>query len=150
MNAIEFLTQEHERIRTLLRAYVTAELPSERRIAAEQVLDELAIHSRLEEEIFYPALRRLSGELAERAADGHNEHRQVDTLIDALRAMHPDDERFEERFQALVGVIEYHFAEEQAQTLLAAERTLGAELDRLGHELIERKKQLIRELGAAR
>ncbi len=147
MNAIDFITQDHERVRKLLREYATAELPSEKRIAAEQVLSELAIHGRLEQEIFYPALRQRSGTSVEQAAEGYDEHRQVDNLIDELKGMNPDDDRFEERFQALIGAVEYHFAQEQAEILPAAARTLGDELERLGREMVERKKRLIEEFA---
>ena len=147
-NPIEMLKQDHEKVRRLFREYNTAgERMSEKRDAAEQVLMEIEIHSKLEEEIFYPAVRNKGGELEESVAEGYQEHQQVDRLIEELRAMGPTSDLFEERFQALIGAIEHHVAEEEGEMLPEAERVLGNESDQLAQQMIDRREQLMRQLS---
>ncbi len=150
MNAITLLRQDHERVRKLFREYGEAgDRMSERRHVADQVLMELAIHSTLEEEIFYPAVRERSQELGEQIDESYHEHAQVDRLVEELKGLDPASELFEERFQALVGALEYHIAEEEAETLPRAARTLGDEVDRLGRQMVERKKELVQQMMGA-
>jgi hemerythrin superfamily protein len=149
MNAVEMLKMDHEKVRRLFREYGEAgseNRGSERRDTAAQALMELEIHSKLEEEIFYPALRDRSGELKEEVDEGYDEHRQVDQMIEDLKAMDPDSEQYSERFQALMGAVEYHVAEEEAEMLPHAEQVLGQDSDRLAQQMVKRREQLVREL----
>jgi hypothetical protein len=55
MNAIELLKVDHARVQELFRQYEKA--GGQHREIAEQIFTELETHTRLEEELFYPALR---------------------------------------------------------------------------------------------
>jgi hypothetical protein len=58
MNALQVLKQDHDKVRKLFAEYDAAGdgAPVRKQEIAEQVFRELQIHSRIEEEIFYPAL----------------------------------------------------------------------------------------------
>jgi iron-sulfur cluster repair protein YtfE (RIC family) len=147
MNPVEMLEQDHERVRKLFREYGEAgDRMSEKRDVAEQVLMEVEIHSKLEEEIFYPAVRERATELRDQVAEDYHEHREVDRLVQELKAMNPSSDLFEERFQALVGALEYHIAEEEAELLPKAARALGDDAERVGQQMVDRREQLVREL----
>ena len=147
MNAIQMLKQDHEKVRKLFREYADSDHRSrEKRDAAQQALMELEIHSKLEEEIFYPAVRQTGDELRESVEEGYAEHREVDRLVEELKAMDPSTGQFGERFQALIGAVEHHVAEEVGEMLPKAEGRLGGEADRLGQEMTRRREALMREL----
>src|SRR5581483_8983191 len=117
------LKMDHEKVRKLFREWGAAgDRMSEKSDTARQALTELEIHSKLEEEIFYPAVQKAGGELKEAVDEGYEEHRQVDRLIEELKAMDPSSDLFVERFQSLIGAVEHHVAEEEGEMLPKAEQ----------------------------
>ncbi len=145
MNAIKLITSDHERFRALFRDFEKAAAGSERRgKIAREVLPMLDAHSRMEEEVFYPALRNSGDEAAQaRIAESYEEHRLQDTLVTELMVMDPNSEQFVAKFKVLSESSELHMKEEEQETLPLAERVLGDELDRLGREMAARRDQVL-------
>lgn len=140
MNALDMLRRDHDKVRKLFAEYDAAGAPARKQEIAEQAFRELQIHSRIEEEIFYPALNAKADshgkELVEEALD---EHAEVDEMIQELRGLNPEETDFEDRFQELVSSVEHHIHEEETEMFPEAARKLGSELDALGKELEEEK-----------
>ncbi|MCK7500832.1 MAG: hemerythrin domain-containing protein [Comamonadaceae bacterium] len=63
----------------------------------QQVLLELTVHAALEEELLYPAARNALKE-ADLIDEAEVEHESAHQLIDQLRTMSPDDEKYVARF----------------------------------------------------
>jgi hemerythrin-like domain-containing protein len=134
---------------------------------AEQIFTELEMHTTLEEELFYPALRSRvkpeTRELAPSTADEETEdeaadlmaededlvtealeeHREVKTLIATLRALNPGNTQFQGTFAELREGVEAHVGMEEDELMPDAEAVLGDELERLGRQMEERKQQLM-------
>ena len=148
MNAVELLLLDHEKVRKLFREWGEAgDRQSEKRDVVEQALMELTVHSKLEQEIVYPAIKNASSELAEDVDEGYEEHRQVDMLVDELKAMGDwNSQVYIDRFQALVGAVEHHVAEEEGEMLPKAQQALGGQADALAQQMTQRREQLLREL----
>jgi hypothetical protein len=122
------------------------------------------MHTTLEEELFYPALRSRvkpeTRELAPSTADEETEdeaadlmaededlvtealeeHREVKTLIATLRILDP---RFQPTFAELREGVEAHVAMEEDELMPDAEAVLGDELERLGRQMEEYQEQLM-------
>lgn len=146
MNAVQLLRDDHETVRELFRQY-RADDSAKRQATADQALMELEIHSKLEEEIFYPAFRQRSGqEGREQVAEAYEEHAQVDQLVAQLQGMHVSDPRFQQMFQELMQNVEHHVKEEEAELLPEAEELMGDQLDQLGETMMQRKQQLMTQL----
>jgi hemerythrin-like domain-containing protein len=149
VNAIEMLMHDHEKVRKLFRVWGEAgPRQSEKSDVVDQALMELQIHSKLEEEIFYPAVKAKakSDELTSEVDEGYEEHRQVDNLVAELKSMNVSDPTFEDRWQALTGAVEYHIAEEEGEMLPKASEVLGSDLDSLTEKMTQRREELTREL----
>jgi len=143
MNAIELIKSDHDRFRELFRDFRRAEGDRQGEIARE-VLPMLDAHSRMEEEIFYPALRNSGDErAAARIAESYEEHRMQDALVTELMVMPPGTETFAAKFKVLMETSELHMKEEERDTLPRAERLLGDQLDRLGREMAARRGQVL-------
>ncbi len=142
MNALQILKQDHDKVRKLFAEFEAADdrASAPKQEVARQVFRELQIHSRIEEEIFYPALSAKASstgkELVEEALD---EHAEADELIQELRVMDPDGPDFAEKFHELVQSVEHHIEEEETDMFPEAERKLGPELEELGRELEEER-----------
>ncbi len=145
MNAIKLITTDHERFRRLFRDYRQAKAGSERRgQIAREVLPMLDAHSRMEEEVFYPALRTSGDEAAQaRVAESYEEHRLQDTLVTELMVMDPSTEQFAAKFKVLSESTELHMKEEEEETLPLAERVLADQLDQLGRDMAARRDQVL-------
>jgi hemerythrin-like domain-containing protein len=146
VGAGEMLRTDHQKVKELFRKY--AELGDRAHKSkleiAEKVFKELEVHSRLEEEIFYPAAREVAEEqVGEVVAEGYEEHHVVDILIQELRGLNVEDEAFDAKFKVLMENVEHHIQEEEEEMLPAAERKLRDRLEALGEEMRTRKEELL-------
>lgn len=146
MDAIELLKADHKKVKGLFREFEQAgerAYKTKQRIA-EQVFHELEVHSRIEEEIFYPAVKeRRVAEGAELVAESIEEHHVVDVLINELKALDPEHEQYEAKFTVLTENVEHHIEEEEGEMFPAVREKMGKELDALGQKMEARKKELM-------
>jgi hypothetical protein len=154
MNAVDLLKADHARMRALFRQYEAAgEQHQKQRELVDQLFTELEVHATLEEELFYPAVRRqMDSETLEEdedeeeedlVAEAMEEHQEVKTLITILRALDPSDEQFQVKFLELREGVEEHVGMEEDELMPDATAALGDRLEQLGRQLEERKEQLM-------
>ena len=144
MNAIQLITSDHERFRALFQDFRKAAGSERRGQIAREVLPMLDAHSRMEEEVFYPALRTSGDQAAQtRIAESYEEHRLQDTLVTELMVMDPGSEQFAAKFKVLSESSELHMKEEEQETLPLAERVLADQLDQLGRDMAARRDQVL-------
>ena len=83
--ALEILHRQHRRLQELVDRFRAASGAAERQAVAAELLDELDAHRKLEQEVFYPALRLHGGPgAASRLAPRVDEHRRLGDLADRL------------------------------------------------------------------
>jgi iron-sulfur cluster repair protein YtfE (RIC family) len=109
---------------------------------------ELQIHSMLEEEIFYPAVRAQVTEQAD--ADLLNqadvEHETADELIAKLHALEPEDAMYSAYFTVLSEYVKHHVKEEEQKLFAAVQGMSALDLDQLGEEMRLRREELFAEM----
>lgn len=145
MNALDLLKQDHDRVKELFSEYdmISGDGGARKNEIAQTVLRELEVHSRVEEDIFYPALRARTGkEGKDLVKQSMNEHREIDDLVAELRETDPSDPDFDERFQELMEDVEEHITEEESEMFPKAQ-ILGKELDKIGMQIQEEKETLL-------
>jgi hemerythrin superfamily protein len=107
----------------------------------------LEIHAQLEEEIFYPALRRLIGEDEVLAKSGP-EHDEMKLLIGELRSRLAAADHVavtvDDTFLKLMRAVIHHVADEETHLLPTAERLMKAQLKELGAEMTKRRVELLK------
>lgn len=120
-----------------------ADLSLQRKAAiVDHVCLALEIHAQLEEEIFYPALRRVL--LGNPELDkSEPEHDEMKELIARLREDDPESPTFDETFLTLMRTVIHHVADEESVLLPAAERLLADELGALGNRMTTRRIELL-------
>ncbi|MEX0761545.1 MAG: hemerythrin domain-containing protein [Dehalococcoidia bacterium] len=149
MNAIDMIKEDHQKVKSLFRDFEQAGegAHKKKQDIAEKVFEELTVHSRLEEEIFYPAVReKSSAEDKHLVAEAVEEHHVVDLLIEELKKLSPEDEQFTAKFTVLIENVEHHIEEEEEDMLPDAEDILGDELDEIGEKMERRKKEIMQEV----
>jgi hemerythrin-like domain-containing protein len=148
-NAIDLLKADHAHVKELFQQYeaVGSRAHGKKHSIAEEVFTELEVHTTLEEELFYPAMKRQTDrDGKDLVAEAVEEHHVVTTLMDELKGLDPKDERYDAKFKVLMENVEHHIEEEEGEMFPEAEEVLGERLERLGTQMQERKQQLTASL----
>jgi hypothetical protein len=112
---------------------------------ADTVCVALEIHTQLEEEIFYPALRgHADSDFMRKSIPDHDQMRR---LIKQLRNLEPGQENYDETFFELMNTVMHHLADEETLLLPTAERVLADQLGELGARMTRRRLQLVASRG---
>lgn len=148
MDALRLLVADHNRVRGLIKQFNGAKESDDTVATAEtasKIVDELEVHTTIEEELFYPWSRRMSEEIAETVDEGVQEHHVVKVLIGEIAGLEPGDDAWMAKMIVLVENVEHH-AEEEESELFPKVRSHSSADDR-GHlgELLDARKG---ELGA--
>jgi hemerythrin superfamily protein len=134
MNAIDLLESQHREVERLFADIEAAGEPQRKEQLFAELADALAIHTRIEELIFYPESKeaRTEGLLREAV----EEHLAVKRIISDILDIEATDPTFDAKCKVLKELVEHHVEEEEGQ-LFAQVRKLfdDARLEELGHEL---------------
>jgi hypothetical protein len=149
MKATDLLKQQHKNVMDLFKEVLEAEDPESRRQLCDQISLELQVHSKIEEEIFYPAVQALGDKGDEMVLEALEEHHVVDLVLGELPTVDPEDERFEAKMTVLHELVEHHKKEEEKEMFKLAQKLGKEELDELGERMETRTEELKGELGEA-
>lgn len=146
MDAIALLKADHKELRRLLAALKEAHNAGERRERLlGQVENALQTHTKVEEEIFYPAFRDAAQSPKDRQMyfEATEEHHAVDTILPEVKHATGEPDVFAARAKVLKEMVEHHAEEEETEMFPRARKLLPpAELRRLGDEMAARKRTL--------
>jgi hemerythrin superfamily protein len=113
MNALDLLKEDHDRVDKLFQK-VEATDEGEHMPLFEQIMQELEVHTHIEEVIFYPQIKEQGDEeLKKLVNEGVEEHRQAKMFLRELDALKSEGERFEAKLQVLMEDIKHHVQEEE-------------------------------------
>lgn len=149
--ATSLLIDDHNKVKKLFRQFTQARqtgATAHKKQIVQQACIELKIHTQIEEEIFYPAVRRASAD-PDMIYEAVVEHASAKALIGELEGLRPDDPMFDARFTVLSEYVLHHIKEEEAEMFPTARKTLGAALDALGEQMATRKAELMQQAGVA-
>lgn len=148
MDSITLLTADHNRVRGLFTRFHEAkesdDVDAMRRLA-DQIVTELEVHTRIEEEIFYPEARELNDEIEETVAEGIEEHHVVDVLMEELQGLTPGEEPWVAKVTVIIENVEHHASEEESELFPAVRQAMDADAPADQARRLEARKA---ELGA--
>lgn len=134
MNAYDVLKDHHVVIKGLGRKISDAPVNSEERHALfDELLIELDIHFRIEDDLYYPAL----GAATKLIAVAHAEHRQVNDQLSVLLKTPQTAAGYEDEWNSFKTVLEAHADEEERDMIPAPPevKITDAELEELGNKM---------------
>jgi len=152
-DALQLLKRDHQTVRELLEALTetTPRAAKKRRELLEEVACEIRAHSKMEEEIFYPAFRAAAktSEQRQLIAEALEEHRAAGELgLTDVERTDPASETFGGRCKVLKELIEHHAREEEKEMFSQARKLFDkAELQSLGEQMEARKEALLQQLA---
>ena len=144
MNAADLLKQDHEKVKKLMEEIDST---TERGVKTRDELftkfkQEMTIHERIEEEIFYPRLTERA-KTKDIALEGYEEHHVVDMVMAELDDVPYDDEHWGAKFTVMKENVEHHIEEEEGEMFKLARQALDSdELEELGERMETLKKEL--------
>lgn len=111
---------------------------------ADEICQELSIHTQLEEELFYPAVQREIKELASLVEEGLVEHQTAKRLIKEIQKMSVEEELFDAKVKVLAEQIQHHVKEEE-QEMFPKIRNSKLDLVALLEKVMSRKEALMKK-----
>lgn len=142
----DMLRKDHKKVKGLFEEFEQAEDAATKQRIVETALTELEVHSKLEEELIYPAIRAEidDDDLMDEALE---EHHVVHGLLVELKKMKPSDERYDAKFTVLAESVRHHIKEEESEMFPKAE---DCEIDweALCSQVVKRKQQLSAKTSA--
>lgn len=144
MNALTLLKDDHDKLKKLLKEGEKKDSVQDRRSMLTEIAHEFRVHERIEEEIFYPALKQ-HPRARDIVLEGYQEHHVVDLLLRELEGMPPSDERWAPKLKVLTENVEHHIEEEEDDMFKKAKKIFDdEELDSLGNQMEEMKSATMR------
>ena len=150
-DAVDLLESDHKAVKKMFMDYAVlcedgAPAPA-KRLLAQRICQALAVHSQIEEEIFYPQVRQVIGEsaLMDEALQQHAEAKKV---IARIEAMKETDSGQDAAVKQLGVLIDGHVLEEREQIFLQA-RVAALDLRTMTLSLLKRQQQLKTKVRAA-
>lgn len=136
-DATELLDDDHKTVERLFQQYKAAHEPSRKRTLAQQICQELTVHMRIEEEVFYPAFRQATGD-QQRVQHSEKEHHEAMELVHRIEAQVDDKVMLD-----LEDAILHHVQDERETMFPQARKAPGLDLRKLAEQLQMRKNELM-------
>ena len=114
-DALELLKKDHETVEDLFDQFEDAkesENDEEMASLAASICSALTVHAQIEEELFYPAIRKLP-EADDMVDEAAVEHQSIKDLVTQIEAMRPGDDLFEAKVKVLSEYVKHHVKEEE-------------------------------------
>jgi hemerythrin-like domain-containing protein len=147
-DAIALLTEDHQKVRKLLGEMeeTTERAMSKREELLATIEQELEIHTKIEEDIFYPAFRDAAKKKGDKDLyyEALEEHHVVDLVMPEIKKTKVDSEKFGAKAKVLKDPVEHHAEEEEKEMFPRAKKLMDREqLLALGRQLAEAKESLM-------
>jgi len=150
MDALALLKDDHDRVKKMLAdgEETTERAEKTRTELFTKLKADMLVHERIEEEIFYPALKS-HPKAREIVLEGYEEHHVVDEIMGELESTDVSDETWAAKFKVMKENIEHHIEEEEGEMFQQARQVFSAdELEVLGARMTE-LKELAQQAGPA-
>jgi hypothetical protein len=145
---IEMLKSDHKKVKKAFRDFEKLDPQEEAErceALVEQTCAELEVHTQLEEQWFYPAAREAVKE-QDLLDEAEVEHMSAKVLIEQLKEMSAEDEKFAATFKVLGEYVNHHIKEEEGELFKQMTRT-GVDWESTLEQMQIQRAQLLQENG---
>ena len=141
-DAVALLKADHRKVEDLFAKFEAAKGAGKKQALAEEICLELTVHTRIEEDIFYPACEGAVEE--DLLKEAYVEHDAAKLLITEIEAGGPNDDFYDAKVKVLSEMIEHHVKEEEQRVegMFAQARKAGLDMDDLGARMAAEKASL--------
>lgn len=143
MDAITQLKADHKTVETLFKQFEKSGDGAKvaKRDIVERIIKELSVHAAIEEQVFYPTVRKEVDGVEDEVLESLEEHHIAKWVLSELDGMDPSDERFDAKVTVLIENVRHHVKEEESELFPAVRAALGRKrLNEIG-DLLATAKQ---------
>lgn len=151
-DACSLLDTDHKNVKKMFTAYEeltkskAAGTAEKKRELALQICMELTVHTQIEEEIFYPAVRQAIKE-SDLLDEAEVEHASAKDLIAQLQEATEVDDMFDAKVKVLGEYIDHHVKEERNEMFPKARAARGLDLVAMREPMRARKEELMADMA---
>ena len=143
MDAITLLKADHAEVEKMFKAYEKlgekAYKTKEKTVAG--IIKALSVHAGIEEQVFYPAVRKELPDANSDVLEAIEEHHIVKWVLNELENLSPDAENYDAKVTVLIENVRHHVKEEEGELFPAVRKALGRKhLGEIGDALESAKK----------
>jgi hemerythrin superfamily protein len=149
-DAIALLKSDHKKVKALFSEFDKLKddgADEDKAAIVAQICNELKIHTAIEEEIFYPAVRNAI-EDSDLMDEALVEHAGAKDLIAQLEDAAVDDDLYNAKVTVLGEQIDHHVKEEESSMFPKAQKA-KVDTAALGAKMTKRKTALMEEMGVS-
>jgi hemerythrin superfamily protein len=149
IDAIALLKADHRKVEDLFAKFESSKSESKKKALADQICLELTVHTKIEEDVFYPACKgKIDDNLWHEA---YVEHDGAKVMIAEIEAGKPGDEFYDAKVKVLSEQIKHHVKEEEkrAEGMFAQAKAAGLDTEALGAQMAAEKKDLVAKYKAS-
>jgi hemerythrin superfamily protein len=144
IDAIDFLKSQHREVEGLFSKFEKADSGRAQLELATTICEKLTVHATIEEELFYPAVRK--GETKDLVLEAAEEHLSVKRIIADIQELRSGDERLEPKVTVLKEQVSHHVKEEENELFPKSKKAISKEeRQSLGQQLRDRAAELAGE-----
>jgi iron-sulfur cluster repair protein YtfE (RIC family) len=150
MNAFELLKADHKKVAGIFEELepTTNRATKTREELFTRLKNELDVHTQIEEQILYPALKDAE-ETHDITLEAYEEHHVVKQILSELESMPVDTDEWSAKLKVLQENVEHHVEEEEGDMFKKAKDVLSPEqIDALGTRLEAAKQEKQKTLSA--
>lgn len=140
--ATDMLKADHRKVELLFDDFEKAD-KRRRTSLLNSIIEELSVHTRIEESLIYPLL---ASQDPESAAEANEEHHVVKLLLAELGEINPTSSEAKVKVKVLSEIVKHHVKEEEHSLFQKVEKT-GVNMEELGEKIKAEKAGLINGSG---
>lgn len=146
MDAIKLLKEDHKKVKALFEEVegLGERASTQRKNLFQKIDQELTLHSKIEETLFYPEFKKRAENSEERdeVLEAYEEHGVVKVMIGELEDLDPKDEKYKPKLTVLKELVLHHVKEEEGELFpMARELFEPDELNRIGDRIVAAKEK---------
>ena len=143
-DAPTLLRADHKLVSGLFAEYDKTRSSSKKKKIVARICTELKVHAQVEEEIFYPAVKKALKD-KELIPEATVEHATLKEIIAQVEGVEPEGEMFDAKIKVLSEYVQHHVKEEQNEIFPKAKAS-SLDMMVLGIKIAKRKAELLAQL----
>jgi len=126
-DAIVLLKNDHKEVEKLFKQFekLGPNAHKTKRKIVDDIIVALAQHAAIEEQHFYPAVRKQAADIEDTVLEGLEEHHIVKWTLSELEGMSPEAERFDAKVSVLMESVRHHVEEEETEMFPEVRKAMG-------------------------